>query len=115
MIAVGIAAIMHGGITHSLLFAVLAAGVGAIFLKLGPTFWKTFAIYAILILSHDIVDLATSHYGIGFQRGSGVQLFYPLSYEKYSLPFSLFLGKRILCRRNSPANWGRFSPAASRC
>ncbi len=95
LIQYGQANIIHGKITHSILFAVTASITIAVLygLKHKEPFFRNFIVYGVLILSHDLIDIFSAK-AIGFNRGEGVALFYPFIEYKISSPFSLFYGIR---------------------
>ena len=84
---------IHGEITHSLLFLVLASLVfGA--LTFGPwPFWKRASIAFLLIGSHDLIDLFSSQ-DLGLHPAYGIHLFYPFYPERIGAPVTLFYGVR---------------------
>ncbi|MEO7773729.1 MAG: metal-dependent hydrolase [Steroidobacteraceae bacterium] len=67
----------HRGITHSLLFA--AGGGGLLFLWLGFARWRLAAAASLALLSHCLLDAATT------VRGQGLALLWPLSAERWRL------------------------------
>jgi membrane-bound metal-dependent hydrolase YbcI (DUF457 family) len=84
---------IHGEITHSLLFLVLAAlAFGA--LPLGPwPFWKRATVAFFLIGSHDLIDFFSSQ-NLGLSPAYGIHLFYPFDPELIGAPVTLFYGVR---------------------
>jgi inner membrane protein len=74
----------HRGFTHSIVFAVLFGAFVAFlvhkFLPTGISFIKLFAFFALVVVSHPILDMLTD-------GGPGVALFAPFSSERFFLPF----------------------------
>lgn len=83
---------LHGEITHTPLFAILAALLIMPFRLFGSRL-RTFILAAILIASHAFIDMSSGQPFIG-SPGIGVMLFYPLSTQRFSLPITLFYGIR---------------------
>lgn len=99
----------HRGFSHSLLFAVICGGFGALaapVLRSGR--WLAFGLIFLGALSHIALDAATS-------GGLGVAAFWPLSEERYFLPWRpirvspfdprAFLGPRGLAVIRSELLW----------
>ena len=84
---------IHGEITHSLLFLVLASLVfGA--LSFGPQpFWKRTAVVFSLIGSHDLIDFFSSQ-NLGLHPAYGIHPFYPFDDRRIGAPVTLFYGIR---------------------
>jgi hypothetical protein len=84
--------VLHGGITHTLGFAILFS----LFLvpwKIFGSSLATFGIALSLLASHLLLDMATGK-TIGLSSGVGVMLFFPFSEERVSFPLILFIGPR---------------------
>jgi Predicted membrane-bound metal-dependent hydrolases len=99
----------HRGFSHSLLFAVICGGFGAVaapFLRSGRRL--AFGLIFLAVASHIALDAATS-------GGLGVAAFWPLSEERYFLPWRpirvspfdprAFLGARGLAVIRSELVW----------
>jgi hypothetical protein len=85
---------LHGMVTHSIAFAVVAAAVAAVLRRAGGYgFLGSLCVYALTVASHDVMD-ALSGRAVGFTGGEGVALLYPFVERKISLPVSLFHGVR---------------------
>lgn len=84
---------IHGEITHSLLFLVLASLIfGA--LPFGPaSFWKRTVMAFFLIGSHDLIDFFSSQ-TLGLHPAYGIHPFYPFYSERIGAPVTLFYGVR---------------------
>lgn len=73
----------HRGFTHSILFAILWAGLLIIvFHRKSLSKWLLWFYYFIATISHGILDALTT-------GGRGVGFFIPIDMERYFLPFSL--------------------------
>jgi membrane-bound metal-dependent hydrolase YbcI (DUF457 family) len=83
---------IHGAITHGLPFAAVAALVLALLWPLEGRRRRSFLLYFAVIGSHGVIDLFTSHLGLGLVRTSGVAILSPFVREKISPPFALFYG-----------------------
>jgi inner membrane protein len=71
----------HRGFTHSLVFALAVALLGALFCRgLNSTFLKTFCFLAVATASHGILDAFTN-------GGLGVALLWPFLSERYFAPY----------------------------
>ena len=68
---------VHRGFTHSIAFSVVAGC--AIWWRLGRARGRAALAYGSALLSHTLVDYATS------ERGGGVILLWPVSWERYKL------------------------------
>lgn len=81
----------HGGLTHGMAFALLAAMAFAVLLPgTGTRPWRT-AVYFLAILSHDLVDMLTGS-APGMNPTRGVEFWSPFSDRAVSSPVTLFLG-----------------------
>jgi len=82
---------IHGGITHGLPFAVAVALVVAL---TWPTEdrGRSFLLCLAVLGSHGVIDLFTSHRGLGLVQTSGVTILSPFVREKIAPPFALFYG-----------------------
>lgn len=83
--------ILHGEMTHSALFLVVAS-LFATLCQIHPSV-RSFFFTFLLIGSHDLMDFLSSQ-ALGLQRAYGIAFFYPFSQEKIGAPFSLFYGVR---------------------
>ena len=85
----------HGGVSHGLLFALLAAWLTARLLtprvdgaqKLG----YAVLLYSLVVVSHDLIDSLTGP-SLGWHATRGMPLLWPLSDLRLSLPLTLFPG-----------------------
>jgi membrane-bound metal-dependent hydrolase YbcI (DUF457 family) len=92
LLVFGKAASYHGYFTHSVIFAVLVAGLATLLPWPAVAAWRRFVFALALLLSHPLADMLQSPWGAGFFRGLGVRVFAPWSQERWSLPVSLLLG-----------------------
>lgn len=84
---------IHGEITHSLLFLILASSLfGALPFRPWP-FWKRASVVFLLIGSHDLIDFFTSQ-NLGLSPAYGIHLFFPFDPELIGAPVTLFYGVR---------------------
>jgi hypothetical protein len=83
---------LHGGITHSIAFAV--AGACAVFALPRPAMpsWQRFVLALGVLLTHPLMDLVQSRHGPGLGPGFGVALLAPWSSERFGAPFTIFFG-----------------------
>jgi len=85
----------HGGVSHGLLFALLAAWLTARLVtaradgvqKLG----YAVLLYSLVVVSHDLIDSLTGP-SLGWHATRGMPLFWPLSDFRLSMPLTLFPG-----------------------
>jgi inner membrane protein len=74
----------HRGFTHSIFFAVLFGAFVAFlvhkFLKTGISYIKLFTFFALVVVSHPVLDMLTD-------GGSGVALLAPFSDERFFFPY----------------------------
>ncbi len=84
--------ILHGEMTHSALFLIIASLLATL-CQLHPCWVRRFFSALLLIGSHDLMDFLSSQ-TLGLQRAYGIAFFYPFSEEKIGAPFSLFYGVR---------------------
>jgi len=87
----------HRGWTHSILFALMVGCMFAALAKpLQTTRWKAFTFLSLATVSHGVLDAMTT-------GGHGVAFFWPLSDERYFLPFRFIrvspIGMRFLSAR----------------
>ena len=83
---------IHGTITHGLPFAAVAALVLALLWPMDGRRRRSFLLYFAVIGSHDVIDLFTSHRGLGLVQTSGVAILWPFVREKIAPPFAFFYG-----------------------
>ena len=83
---------LHGGITHSVIFAFFVSCLLAVFPKPLMPVPQRFGLALGLLLSHPLMDFFQSPLGFGFTAGPGVALFSPVTDRRFMSPFSVFLG-----------------------
>lgn len=73
----------HRGFSHSLLFALLAAVVGAcLYRLLRSSYWRSFFVLFISVVSHGILDAFTN-------GGLGIAFLWPWSEERFFAPVQI--------------------------
>jgi inner membrane protein len=78
----GFAAISHRGVTHTPAFALLVALSAALFARaLRTTHMRAFVFVFIATLSHPVLDMFTN-------GGSEIPIFWPVSNERYFMPWT---------------------------
>jgi len=85
--------ILHGSLTHSLLFLAAASLLISRLRFTDGSFGRRAWIAAALIGSHDLIDAFASQ-NLGRNPAYGVELFYPFSRSLIAAPVSLFYGVR---------------------
>lgn len=102
---VGMPALYHQGISHSVLFASLASLVLALgFGRAGRSWPRLWAVLFIAYASHLVIDL----FGPDARPPFGVPLFWPLTDQPFLAPVKLFMGFHHAGRTGaSTAEWMR--------
>lgn len=75
--------IVHRGITHTLFFAFICGGLGALFARaLHASRLTAFLFVTVVTASHGLLDACTT-------GGGAIFFFWPISMERYFLPFQV--------------------------